>query len=78
MLVQDPPPKCTRPGETVPAGDGCNTCICMEDGTLGICTIEGCVENQMITESDSNTTEGMVRMMRTVNVFYTGHLSLKI
>ena len=70
MLVQDPPPKCTKPGETVPAGDGCNTCICMEDGTLGICTIEGCVENQDITVPESNSLEGMVSKCRTINVLY--------
>jgi len=53
--IQDPPPKCTKPGATVPAGDGCNTCICMEDGTLGTCTIEACVENPIIIVSESNT-----------------------
>ena len=35
--------KCTKPGESVPAGDGCNTCICKEDGTLGGCTLVGCI-----------------------------------
>ena len=35
--------KCTKPGESVPAGDGCNTCICNEDGTLGGCTLIGCI-----------------------------------
>ena len=41
--------KCSTPGESVPAGDGCNTCTCEEDGTLGKCTIELCI-------NDSNTT----------------------
>ena len=70
MLAQDPPPKCTKPGETVPAGDGCNTCICMEDGTLGICTIEGCVENQDITVSENDSIEGIVSKCRAINVLY--------
>ena len=35
---------CSKPGETVPAGDGCNTCFCNEDGTLVRCTIELCVD----------------------------------
>ena len=48
-LAQDAP-KCSTPGESVPAGDGCNTCTCMEDGTLGMCTIESCVEEPKPTE----------------------------
>ena len=35
--------KCSKPGESVPAGDGCNTCICNEDGTLGGCTLIACI-----------------------------------
>ena len=35
--------KCTTPGERVPAGDGCNSCVCNDDGTLGACTLKGCV-----------------------------------
>ena len=48
MLAQDAS-KCSNPGETVPAGDGCNTCFCNEDGTLVKCTIELCVEIPNIT-----------------------------
>jgi hypothetical protein len=33
-------PECT-PGETTPAGDGCNTCTCTSDGTLA-CTTKAC------------------------------------
>ena len=42
----------------------------MEDGTLGICTIEGCVENQDIIVPESNSIEGMASMCRTINVLY--------
>ena len=53
MLAQDAS-KCSNPSETVPAGDGCNTCFCNEDGTLVKCTIEACVEIQDITSKEGN------------------------
>ena len=34
--------RCPR-GATCPAGDGCNTCACLADGTLARCTLIGCV-----------------------------------
>ena len=37
----DPPDEC-EPGTTVPAPDGCNTCECNDDGTIGGCTEIGC------------------------------------
>ena len=46
--------KCTKPGESVPAGDGCNTCICNEDGTLGGCTLIACIVE--ISGSTDNAT----------------------
>ena len=42
----------------------------MEDGTLGTCTIEACVENPIIIDSESNTKQGMVRMIRAINLLY--------
>lgn len=44
-------------GESFPAGDGCNTCSCQEDGTVG-CTLIGCVdacewEGQVYLEGDT-------------------------
>ncbi len=32
-----------REGQTCPSPDGCNTCTCMPDGTLG-CTLRGCLD----------------------------------
>lgn len=37
----DPPGEC-EPGSTVPAPDGCNTCECNDDGTIGGCTEIAC------------------------------------
>ena len=34
-----------EPGDSFPAGDGCNTCHCMEDGQVG-CTLIGCREGE--------------------------------
>ena len=34
-------------GDIFPAGDGCNTCICMEAGDVGplvACTLKGCLQ----------------------------------
>lgn len=42
----------------------------MEDGTLGTCTIEACVENPIIIVSESNTKQGMLRMIRAINLLY--------
>ena len=53
MIAQDTS-KCTKPGETVPAGDGCNTCFCNDDGTLVRCTIEACVDVQDITSLEGS------------------------
>ena len=40
----------------------------MEDGTLGTCTIEACIENPIIIVSESNTKQGMLRMIRAINL----------
>ena len=50
----------------------------MEDGTLGICTIEGCVENQDITVSENDSIEGMVSKCRAINVLYCCRLNAHI
>ena len=45
-----PPPTCEvdgrgfGPGETFPAADGCNTCVCMDDGSVA-CTERACPTN---------------------------------
>ena len=53
MVAQDTS-TCSKPGETVPAGDGCNTCFCNDDGTLVRCTIEACVDVQDITSLEGS------------------------
>ena len=35
-----------QPGETVPASDGCNTCVCSATGEIGGCTEMDCAEIQ--------------------------------
>ena len=50
----------------------------MEDGTLGTCTIEACVENPIIIVSESNTKQGMVRMIRAINLLYANTKSYHV
>uniref|UniRef100_A0A336LYS6 CSON010969 protein n=1 Tax=Culicoides sonorensis TaxID=179676 RepID=A0A336LYS6_CULSO len=44
--------KCT-PGQTVLADDGCNTCFCNADGSIGGCTFKLCVNRQVRSAADN-------------------------
>lgn len=57
-------PACVRngvshvPGDLVPEADGCGTCVCLSDGTIGNCTrIPGCgaVDAPAVPDTNSNS-----------------------